>query len=540
VLNRIQDQGVSAENLPVLLFYLSLLVAGDAVYWIFHGPARVIENKNSFLVKANYKQYLLEGTLNLPASWHTDHHSGDTIDKIEKSSSALFDYSGTTFIVIETIFSLVGSYLALIYFNIHSSYIVVFFLILTLAIVTKFDKTIMKNYDDLYKTENSIAAKVYDVISNVTTVIILRIEDIVTSSIFKKMMAPFRLFSRTHKLNETKWFLVSMSGSLMTFFVIATYIFFNYKAETVIYLGTMSALYGYVNRIQSLFYRFAYEYSRIVNRQTALQNADVIRVEFKEKQKECDVRLANWKEITVKNLNFSYHTDKEDLHLTDINLVLKRNQRIALVGASGGGKTTVLKVLRNLYQPKSGKVLIDDREEDMRCLSRHITLIPQDPEIFNDTIRENITCGIPHDIETIKKYTDIACFTEIALSLPHRWESTIMERGVNLSGGEKQRLALARGLLASADKQLVFLDEPTSSVDTKNELQIFKNIFNEFKDKTIVSSVHRLHLLHLFDQIYYFKNGRIIACGTLTQVMKNKEFAEIWKKYHRNGIKARG
>ena len=127
----------------------------------------------------------------------------------------------------------------------------------------------------------------------------------------------------------------------------------------------------------------------------------------------------------------------------------------------------------------------------------------------------------------------MARFTDVAERLPKKLNSFIFEKGVNLSGGEKQRLALARGLMACVDKAIVLLDEPTSSVDTKNELEIYHNIFDEFKEKTILASVHRLHLLSLFDTIYYFKAGKIIASGTLDELLAtSEEFKDLWEKYH--------
>ena len=127
----------------------------------------------------------------------------------------------------------------------------------------------------------------------------------------------------------------------------------------------------------------------------------------------------------------------------------------------------------------------------------------------------------------------MARFTDVVSRLPKKFDSSIVEKGVNLSGGEKQRLALARGLLASEDKSIVLLDEPTSSVDSRNELAIYKNIFQTFEDKVIVSSIHRLHLLSLLDTIYFFDKGKIIASGSLEYLLQTSmEFQELWKKYH--------
>ena len=110
-------------------------------------------------------------------------------------------------------------------------------------------------------------------------------------------------------------------------------------------------------------------------------------------------------------------------------------------------------------------------------------------------------------------------------------KTNVMEKGVSLSGGEKQRLALARGLLAARNSDIILMDEPTSSVDSVNEVKIHDNIFKEFKDKTIISSIHRLNLLNKFDYIYMFDDGKIVAEGTLDELMKNNKFKVMWQKH---------
>jgi ABC-type multidrug transport system fused ATPase/permease subunit len=122
-----------------------------------------------------------------------------------------------------------------------------------------------------------------------------------------------------------------------------------------------------------------------------------------------------------------------------------------------------------------------------------------------------------------------AHFSEVVRQLPDGLNADIREKGVNLSGGQKQRLALARGILAAADSQLVLLDEPTSSVDPRTEMQIYQKLFDTFSDKAIVSSIHRLHLLPLFDYIYIMDKGRIVAEGSFTSLLYECElFQEMW------------
>ncbi|MAF13523.1 MAG: hypothetical protein CMI53_01345 [Parcubacteria group bacterium] len=539
LLNIIQEQGVNSESLPSLIGTISLFLAITVGFWMFHGPARVIELKNAFLVRANFKKYLLDGTMDLPTEWHTDHHSGDTIDKVEKATTALYEYAGDTFEVIDTIIRLLGSYIVLSYFNLHSSYIVAFMVVFTVILIFKFDKTLVKQYSELYKAENRIAAKIFDVISNISTVIILRIESLVSKSIYQKVMQPFRLYSKNTILSESKWLLVSVSSSVMIFLVLSSYLYFNVTAGTTIMIGTVYILYGYVQRVNGIFFRVAYLYNRIVRQRTAVYNVEEISSRFENRAERTAGNLnKQWSELQIKDLNFSYHTKEgEDLHLDNVKLGIKRNSHTALVGESGSGKTTLLKIIRELYKAKNVKVYLDGQKlkDGFSSISSDITLIPQDPEIFTTTILENITVGVEHKLSYVKKFTDMARFTEVAESLPKKFNSSIVERGVNLSGGEKQRLALARGLMAGDDKQIILLDEPTSSVDFANEWEIFQNIFAGFKDKTIIASVHRLHLLPLFDQIYYFKSGKIIAAGSFDELIKNsKPFITAWNKYDKN------
>jgi len=537
ILNVIQEQGVTSQNLHSLLIYLLLFIALTVGFWIFHGPARVIEIKNAFLVRANYKKYLLDGVMTLPPEWHANHHSGNTIDRIEKSTAALYSFSTDSYEVIETIVRFIGSYIALAYFNLHSSYIVLGMVIITIFLILRFDRILVRQYSELYKAENGISAKIFDTISNITTVIVLRVEKLFSNAIFRKIMQPLILFRRNSKINEVKWFLVSICASVMVVLVLFSYLYLEVKTGAVIMIGTIFALYSYVDKINSLFFRFAYKYSDIVKQKTAVLNGEEIAKDFVVKKKADVVTLdENWKRIEIKTLSFAYPQKKAaKIHLDAISMTMKHGEKIAFIGDSGSGKTTVLKVMRDLYHPQTGTITLDGEilPHGFKSISSAISLIPQDPEIFSTTIKENITFGAPRTLAEIKVFSDIARFTDVVPQLPKGLNSFIFERGVNLSGGQKQRLALARGLMASVDKEIILLDEPTSSIDSKNELEIYKNIFSYFKDKTIISSIHRLHLLTLFDIIYYFRDGKIIASGSFQDLLKLPHFKRMWEKYSR-------
>src|SRR5262249_55687770 len=149
----------------------------------------------------------------------------------------------------------------------------------------------------------------------------------------------------------------------------------------------------------------------------------------------------------------------ERLQLDGLSLNLQRGRRYAVIGESGGGKTTFLNVLRDIYHPHSLTLTVDGRRipEGFAGISQAVGYAPQNPELFADTIWKNITMGAEYSEDMVRKYTDMAMFTQVVEALPNRFESSINEKGVNLSGGQRQRLALARALAACDDEEKAIL-----------------------------------------------------------------------------------
>src|SRR5258708_12181579 len=160
------------------------------------------------------------------------------------------------------------------------------------------------------------------------------------------------------------------------------------------------------------------------------------------------------------------------------------------------------------------EIILDGRREELDRLIESVTLFPQEPEIFENTLAYNIAVGLHFAEEDILQVGESAHFVEVIRQLPLGLESDIREKGVNLSGGQKQRLALARGILAARDSDLVLLDEPTSSVDPRTEALIYEGLFKAFSDKAIISSIHPLHLLAPFAYPYVLHQGHITPQAT--------------------------
>lgn len=543
ILNIVQESGITQSNYLTIIMWLGVIIILEVLFWASHGPARVMEKAVSFRIAANYKKYLLDGTLHLPAKWHSDNHSGDTFDKIEKATKALKDFSSHMFENVQMVVRFISAYIALVYFNLNSAYIVILFCVLSIIIILRMDRRIIPRLKKLNRYQNKISAKVYDAITNITTVLILRIERPMLRMIGYRIDEPYDFDFRTNKINELKWFFTAMLFTLMIFSIIGTYVLSAVNNETTVMVGTLSILFNYTHRIGGLFFRFTFRYGNFVQWRANIANAEEISDDFTPARRRKFSSLGRrWREITVSDLQFRYDDDSHNLHLDNISFTLRRGERVAFIGASGSGKTTALKVLRELHPVNSVDLRVDGRKikEGFSRISESITLIPQDPEIFSTTISENITLGLPIAKRKIWNYCDLAKFTPVAKRLPQGLESNINEKGVNLSGGEKQRLALARGLLACENKDIILLDEPTSSVDPKNELEIYNKIFSTFKGKTIVSSIHRLHLLPYFDHIYLFHGGRIVASGNYELLQKeSKLFCRMLDKYKQREVKRR-
>lgn len=216
VLDVIQVQGVTPDNLRFILLLSSIFIALQLAFWLFHGPARVIETANAFQVRANYKLYLLNGTLDLPAAWHADHHSGDTIDKIQKGTDALYDYSSRTFEFLGSILRLLSAFLILAYFDLRAGYVVTFMVVVTVYVILKFDARLIDQYQldeptssvDL-KNEHRIYQQIFrsfkdkTVISSIHRLHLLHLFDsiyffrdgrIIASGSFEELLATSSLF----------------------------------------------------------------------------------------------------------------------------------------------------------------------------------------------------------------------------------------------------------------------------------------------------------------------------------------------------------
>lgn len=237
--------------------------------------------------------------------------------------------------------------------------------------------------------------------------------------------------------------------------------------------------------------------------------------------------------IDFQNVDFSY-SEQHSL-FRHFSLRIAAGEKVALVGQSGSGKTTLTKLLFRFVEQKGGAIFfdgVDGRNFTLDSLRRQISLIPQQPELFHRSIRDNITLGNDVPEDELHAVALRAQCLEFIQQLPQRFDTLVGERGVKLSGGEKQRIAVARAFLE--DAPIVVLDEATSALDSLTEQQIQTALFDLLKNKTAIVIAHRLSTILRMDRIIVLEQGRIIEQGTHQQLLQRQgRYYQMWQ--HQKG-----
>ncbi|HIF1615836.1 TPA: peptidase domain-containing ABC transporter, partial [Enterococcus faecium] len=232
--------------------------------------------------------------------------------------------------------------------------------------------------------------------------------------------------------------------------------------------------------------------------------------------------------ITLSNVSFSYVKNGQEI-LKNINMEVEAGKKIAIVGTSGSGKSTISKLLVGLYQPSTGEIMYDGISENdinLQYIRKQIGIVPQDMTLFNKTIKENIVNGLQFTMEDVIEACKLTNIHDEIMNMPMKYNTLVSEMGMNLSGGQRQRIVLARALLKKP--KVILLDEATSYLDNINE----KKIMDEFKKNkiTIIVIAHRLSTIIDSDCIYVFDEGEVREFGKHDQLMNRN--GGIYKKMY--------
>jgi len=541
-INQVQLQG--AKILTSAWMYVGAYLLVRLVDWYFHGIARVREMDLAFNISQNFLEELYFKAVHLPVQWHQDNHSGATINRIRKAYEALKNFFAHGYEYIHAAAKFFISFGAMLYFAPLVGLVAVILGIGIVWVIFQFDKPYIATLKQVNEKEHTLSSTLFDSLSNIITVITLRLEKRMEKVVMDRVDDIRPPYKRNIRINEWKWFIVDMLVGMIYSIILIGYIYQNYTSGQTFLIGGLVTLMAYVQQFTSVFHNIAWMYTDVVRFDTDVKTAINI-INAYDALKADDKLLPlpkDWQQIDIKGLNFLHHQGNEEvaedkkMGLKEVGIRIQKGQKIAFIGESGSGKSTLLALLRGLYPPISLQLDLDGQAiNKLGLISDHVTLFPQEPEIFENSIEYNITLGLKHEQEDLEKVAAIAHFSDVVAQLPNGYESKIQEKGVNLSGGQKQRLALARGVFVAKDSDIILLDEPTSSVDPKTEMKIYDQLFAAFSEKAILSSLHRLHLLPKFDYIYVMDQGQIVDEGTFEQLFEGSAvFQEMWA--HQEGV----
>jgi len=299
-------------------------------------------------------------------------------------------------------------------------------------------------------------------------------------------------------------------------------------------IGYMFAIFGYlwfmmgpVQEILSLQYRF---YAA----NGALQRINTLFALGEEPHypaKSNPFRNKHTVSLSVKNIHFAYGQG-EDV-LKGVSLDIKAGEKVALVGASGGGKSTLVQVLLGMYPATSGQIFFDGvrvEEIGLSLVREHVVTVLQHPALFNDSIRNNLTMGREASDDELWKTLEIAQLKEAILALPEQLDTQVGRQGIRLSGGQRQRLAIARMVLSNP--AVVVLDEATSALDTDTEFRLHQALQQFLQGRTTLIIAHRLSAVKQADRVYVFENGVISESGNHQELIaQNGLYSQLYGKY---------
>lgn len=511
--------------------WLAFYVLCYIIFEVFHRCARYIEIPVAFRTRRRFVDAMYDKLQSLPLSWHTEHHSGNLIDRVNISAHAIYEFGLSQMTYIAVIMKFWVPLIILWHISPQISMVSLAVGITMIAITRLMYRFIVPLYGGAIKTFHDFAAAFYDYMSNMKTIITLRLGKHVKQDLDNRLARAFPFIMAEQHITQVKCAAIALLTLLLEVGVIFYYIKTQRLAGKIIMIGSVTAIFQYLGQLMEAFQFYAGDYEAIIHWKVDLQAIKPIIEEKSPQQLQKNIGLSEWNHIQIHPIRFSH--DNEKMHLQDVALEMSRTSKIALVGESGSGKSTLLHILRGLCDAPNATLNIDsDMALPLSVLSATTTLIPQEPEIFENTIRHNITMGIPATEEEVLAAIRVAGFDQVVDGLPNGLESDIREKGVNLSGGERQRLALARGVLSIQDSSVVLLDEPTSNIDPHTEMVIFERLFDLLENRCVVSSLHRLHLVRLFDYVYVIKQGQLVEEGTFDDLCgRSGEFARLWAAY---------
>jgi ATP-binding cassette subfamily B protein len=501
--------------------WIAALMAVYLVSWLLHGPGRLLERNVAVHVRERLADQLYARITGAPLVWHSTHHSGELQHRVHQASRALADFAQNQFVYLQNVVNFFGPLIALTLLSRSSGGLALGGYVVIAIVILRFDRALMGLARQENDADRRYVAALVDFIGNASTVIGLRLASASRRLMGRRMQAVSVPLKRATVVGEGKWFAVDIMGLGLTWGLVVLYVWQTRTPGEAVMLGGVFMIYQYAQQTANVIGSMAGNFQSFARMHTDYRSAEPL-LQAPQRADEAAEALqadAPWQQLSVRGLGWAYADTARGGGLREVQLELRRGQRIALVGPSGGGKSTLLRVLAGLYTPTAGTLSFDGQLADWPALRTLATLIPQETEVFEATVRENLSFGMPREDAPLLAAVHASAFDEVLLATQGTLDTPLTERGFNLSGGQRQRLCLARGVLAAQGSSLLLLDEPTSALDAATESRVLVRIAEQFPEACLIASIHRLSVLTHFDTIVLMEAGRVRDAGPRDEVL---------------------
>ncbi len=505
---------------------LYLLPVGVVLTYLFKGIGSILQQYYigfiSESVVMDLRQKLLSHIVDFDMDYFKSTHSGELVSRIINDITRIQNAVGSYLsIMARDIIMAIFLLGVVIYQNPKLALFSLVILPVMTFPINKISKKIKKLSKESQEKTASLNQSLIEIFSNIETIKAYNAKDYELNNFHKRNLDFFRVNLKTLK---TKAFLVPILEVLSA--TVAAIVIIVGGKEVIDGSMSVGAFFSFLTALFMLtdpIRRVSINYS---NMQDAIAANDRLK-EILNTTPTIKSGLKDLKSIDsveYKDLLLSYNNK---VALKSINFNCSRGDKVALIGNSGGGKSSFVYLLERFYDASSGILKIngiDIKDYSIEALREKIAYIPQNIHIFNDTIANNIAYGKEVDKDRVLKALKSANLLDFIKSLPDGIDTLLQEDGSNLSGGQKQRVAIARALYNEPD--ILILDEATSALDNRSEKLILETIFG-IKDKIIFVIAHKLSIVEYVDRVLLFKNGEIVANGIPDEVVKHKEFKKL-------------
>ncbi|MCP4354997.1 MAG: ATP-binding cassette domain-containing protein [Proteobacteria bacterium] len=509
----------TATYIPFIIFGFALLQA------ILNYAATYLNNWVGLKTVLNLKKIMYRKLVNFESSFFDKRSLGEIMVRfssdVEIACTGLLNH---TKLFVTRIFSSISLTFILFYHSWQLALVAIVVLVISFYPLATYRRRI-KEFTDQSVAEAGVLVTHYSQVTEGNKVVTSynlqkRQEVSIINSLTRLFKLGMKMTQRTALLPSLMTLCVSSGIAVIIWY--GSYLIVNDQltgGEFVSFIAALILLYNPIKRLGSSFAALQASLLAMERVFTILETEPKI----KDRAKTKELKGVKSK-IELKNVCFEYEKDKPVLK--NINLTSKIGQITALVGSSGGGKSTLVNLLPRFYDVTSGDILIDGKgikNFSLHSLRENISIVLQDNFLFASSIRDNITLGKDYSEEQINKVLKSAYLDKFVESLEHGLETSVGERGVLLSGGQKQRISIARALLK--DAPIVILDEATSALDNKSEKVVQKAMEKLMGGRTVFVIAHRLSTIVNADNIVVISDGKIVEQGTHKELLANKDSA---------------